>query len=198
MKKLIALTLALVMALSLAACGAADETGTTTGANNETETTVASEVEVNSALEVLEKVWALYAEDQKFYAMGGDYNAPVDNAPGSVELSNTDFLTYNLLVPEAEQAGLVEAASLIHAMNANTFTCGAYVVGDAEAFASAMQTAIQGNQWMCGFPETLYIVNVGGYVVVAFGVNDAMTPFQTNLTTAFPGATELVNEPIAG
>ena len=195
MKKLIALLLVAVMAMGMVACGAAEEGTPTTTAGAADDTTAAA-VGANSALEVLEKVWALYGEDEAFFAMGGDFNAPVDNAPGSVDLTNADFLTYNLLIPAEQQSGLVEAASLIHGMNPNTFTCGAYVVSDVEGFVAAMQTAIQGNQWMCGFPETLYAVNVGGYVVVAFGVNDAITPFQTHLAEAFPNATELVNEPI--
>ena len=191
MKKITAMLLVLVMALSLAACNTTPNNPETT-----TEPTVAGPA---SALEVLQNIWGLYTDENKFFAMGGDFNAPVDGAPGAVDLTNADFLTYNLLVPAAEQANVTEAASLIHGMNANSFTCGAYKVADPAAFATAMQTAIQGNMWMCGFPETLVVASFGGgYVLVAFGVNDAMTPFLTNLQTAYPAAELLVNEPIAG
>ena len=190
MKKITALLLVLVMALSLAACN-----GTANTPANTTEATVAGPA---SALEVLETIWALYTDDNKFFAMGGDYEAPVDGAPGAVNLAVKDFLTYSLLVPEAELAGVTEAASLMHAMNANSFTCGAYKVADVAAFAAAMETAVMGNQWMCGFPETLVIASFGGgYVLVAFGVNDAMNPFLTNLQAAYPAAELLVNKPIA-
>ena len=188
MKKITALLLVLVMALSLAACN------TNTPATT-TEPTVAGPA---SALEVLENIWAQYAEDDKFFAMGGDYEAPVDNAPGAVNLAVADFLTYSLLIPEAELAGVTEAASLMHAMNANTFTCGAYKVADVAAFAAAMETAVMGNQWMCGFPETLIVASFGGnYVLVAFGINDAIDPFLANLQAAYPAAELLVNKPIA-
>ena len=189
MKKFTAMLLVLVMALSLAACNGGNTTPETT-----TEPVVAGPA---SALEVLQNIWALYADDQKFFAMGGDFNNPVDGAPGAVDVTVVDFLTYNLLIPEAEQANVTEAASLIHAMNANTFTCGAYKVADVAAFAEAMKEAILNNQWMCGFPERLLVVNVGGVVVVAFGVNDAMTPFQTHLAEAYAGAETLIDEPIA-
>ena len=191
MKKFTAMLLVLVMALSLAACNSGNTTPETT-----TEPVVAGPA---SALEVLQNIWALYADDQKFFAMGGDFNNPVDGAPGAVDVTVVDFLTYNLLIPEAEQANVTEAASLIHAMNANTFTCGAYKVADPAAFATAMQAAVQGNQWMCGFPEKLVVASFGGgYVLVAFGVNDAMTPFMTNLKAAYPAAELLVDEAIGG
>ncbi len=192
MKKIIALLLVAVMALGLVACG------TTNTDEGNKETTGAKVEAPASALEVLENIWALYGEDEKFFAMGGfkldteGVPVTVDGAPGVVE--DNDYLNYTLLVP-AEQT-VTEAASLMHAMNANTFTCGAYKVADVQAFASAMQTAIQGNQWMCGFPERLLIANVGGIVVVAFGHTDAMTPFQTHLEAAYAGAELLVNEAI--
>lgn len=198
MKKIIAMLLVAVMALGMAACTSAGDNG-----ESKQETTTAPQEEAPaSALEVLEKVWALYEDDQKFFAMGGyavdaeGIPSSVDGAPGAVE--DADFMTYSLLVPEAEQAGVTEAASLMHAMNANTFTCGAYKVADVDGFTAAMQTAIQSNQWMCGFPETLLIANVGGFVVVAFGNGEVMSCFQTNLTAAYAGAQILVNEAITG
>ena len=35
------------------------------------------------------------------------------------------------------------------------------------------------------------------YILVAFGINDAMTPFAANLAEAWPNAVTLYNEPIA-
>ena len=192
MKKIIALLLALVMTASMAACAPAANTGETTTAPVETTTEPA--VTIASALEILETVWGQFGDDEKFFVMGGDFDNMVDGAPGKA--SNTDFLTGNLIVPADQTANITDAASLIHAMNANTFTCAAYAVADANAFATAMQTAIQGNQWMCGFPEKLVIAEVGGYVVVMFGHSDAVTPFQTKLTAAYPTTNVLVDEAI--
>ena len=190
MKKLIALLLVAVMALSLAACGEEEKTTPTT--------TEAAPVAAPAPLDVLTAAWNGLAEENKFFAMGGDFNAPVDNAPGTV--TDKDYITGSLLVPEAEQANIAEISNLVHAMNANTFTCGAYKLADgadASAFVTAMQTAIKGNQWMCGFPETLLIASVDGTIVVIFGHGDAVTPFKTALTTAYPTTQILVEEPLA-
>lgn len=194
MKKIISLILAGVMMLGLAACG------------NEkpAETTAPTEVQVpeTSALEILENVWAKYAEDEKFAVIGGNMESPVDNAPGNYDMAYAEGLTWNLLVPEAELAKVDQAATMIHMMNANTFTCGVVHLTegtDVAAFASAMRDAIQGNMWMCGFPETLLVAAVyGEYVVIAFGVNDAMNPFMTHFAEAYAGAETLYNEAIAG
>ena len=211
MKKIIAMLLFAVMAVSMAACGTAEAEPTTTAPAETTVDTTPAQTEGtepvettpvvadNAASAVLNAAWALYTEDQKFFAMGGDYNAPVDGAAGPVTAQ--DHMTASLIVPEDQLANIAEAGALMHAMNANTFTGAAYKLvdgADAAAFATAMQTAIQGNQWMCGFPEMLLIANVDGIIVVAFGHGDAMTPFQTNLTAAYANAEILVNEAIGG
>jgi len=193
MKKIFALLLAVVMVMSMSAC----EFDLFGGSDADTETTTEPAAPIAaSALEILETVWGQADYTDKPMAMGGDFENLVDNAPGKVNVASTDFLTFNLIVPADQTANITDAASVIHAMNANTFTCGAYAVADAQAFATAMQTAIQGNQWMCGFPEKLLIAEVGGYVVVVFGHGDAVTPFQTALTTAYPTTQILVNEAI--
>lgn len=193
MKKLIALLLALTMVTAMAACTPANNDETTT---TPVETTTEPAPVAASALEILETVWAQFGDDEKFFVMGGDFEAMVDGAPGKVNVAGTDFLTGNLIVPADQTANITDAASMIHGMNANTFTCAAYAVADANAFATAMQTAIQGNQWICGFPEKLVIAEVGGYVVVMFGHGDAVTPFQTKLTAAYPTTNVLVDEAI--
>jgi hypothetical protein len=51
---------------------------------------------------------------------------------------------------------------------------------------------------MCGFPETELIAVVGGeYVLIAFGVNDAMTPFQNHFAAAYPDAEIVYNDALA-
>lgn len=150
-----------------------------------------------SAVEALTSVWDQFAEEEKFWVVGGGYNNPVDNAPGAVELTDTDYLTFSLLIPEAELANITEAASMMHAMNGNNFTCGVYKVADVNTFANAMQEALANHQWVCGMPEQLKIVDLGGgYVLVAFGIGDAMTPFFQNLATVHPQANTLVDEPV--
>ena len=196
MKKIISLVLVAVMALSLVACG------TKTPAETTPATTEAPAVTVESALAVLENIWALYGEDEKFAVIGGNMESPVDGAPGNYDMAYAENLTWNLLIPEDQIANIDQAATMIHMMNANTFTSGVVhlVEGtDAAAFAQVMRDAIQGNMWMCGFPETLTVAVIGGeYVLIAFGVNDAMNPFMTHFGEAFANAEILFNEAIAG
>lgn len=185
MKKILAFVLAMIMVLSFAACG---NNASSEGENEN------SEVTVGSALEILETVWGEFAEEEKFFAMGGDYDNMVDNAPGAV--TNADFLAGVLLVPAGTET--LEAAALVHGMNLNSFTAGAFKVADAAAFAETMHEAIASNQWMCGFPDKMVIVTFGNeYVVAAFGVNDAINPFEAKLTAAYPEATVVYSEAIA-
>ena len=192
MKRVIAMLLALACVMGLVACGNNAQGGETT-------TTPAAQDQVASALEILETVWGSYADDEKFFAMGGDMNNMVDNAPGAYSLED-EGLTATLLVPADQIANLDEAASLVHGMMLNNFTCGAYhVTGDVNAFAEAMYTAISTNPWICGQPEKLIVAIVGGeYVVAMFGINDAINPFEAKLTEAYPNTNFVYNEAIAG
>jgi len=189
MKKMTALALTLVLMLTLfAGCGKA--------APAETEAPVAMP---GSALEILETVWASYADDEKFPIIGGNIEANIMDAPGSYDLTYAENMTWNLLVPADKIENVSEAASMIHMMNANTFTCGVFKINSISAadFGEAMKNAVLTNQWMCGFPETLLIRNFSdAYVLVAFGVNDAMTPFEKHLSEAYPGMETIANEPI--
>jgi len=192
MKKLIAMLLALTCVFGLVACGG--------NANNENDTPETDPVvKPASALEILEKTWAAVAEDSKFFAMGGDFENMVDNAPGAYSLTD-EGLTATLLVPADQVANIDEAASLVHGMMLNNFTFGAYhVTGDVNAFVEAMHTAIANNPWMCGMPEKLIIAVVGGeYVIAGFGINDAVSPFEAAFTATYPDAEMKYNEAIAG
>ena len=183
MKKILALILAMIMVLSFAACG-----------STATEETTETEVTVGSALEILETVWGEFGEDEKFFTMGGDYDNMVDGAPGTV--TNADYIAGVLLVPAGTE--VLEAAGLVHGMNLNSFTAGAFKVADAAAFAETMHEAIASNQWMCGFPDKMVIATIGGeYVVAAFGVNDAINPFEEKLAAAYPAAEIVYSEAIA-
>lgn len=189
MKKFTAIALVLAMMLTmLAGCGKAEPA--------QTEAPVAMP---GSALEILETVWASYADDEKFPIIGGNIEANIMDAPGNYDLTYAENMTYNLLVPADKIANVSEAASMIHMMNANTFTCGVFKINSISAadFGAAMKDAVLNNQWMCGFPETLLIRNFSdAYVLVAFGVNDAMTPFEKHLSEVYPGMETITNEPI--
>lgn len=220
MKKILALILAGVMLLSFAACGGNDvsEETTTQGteqttepvAEDTTEATVEESTEApassdsgNTATDaagLLNKVWAKFADDEKFFAMGGHFSSPVDGAAGKYDITMVEDLDGSLGLPQANAAQIDDAASLMHAMNANTFTGAAYHLTagtDAAAFASAIESHLATRQWMCGIPETLLIVAVDGYVVTAFGANDIVSNFKTKLAGEFASAQVLVEKPNA-
>lgn len=192
MKKFFAVLLSALMLFSLAACGNDDITTSGTDAD--------ALAGVKESLDILDTVWATYGDDEKFYAMGGDYSSFVENGPGKCNVSSVDNYA-GLLVFPAESAELIDdAASLIHSMNANTFTGAVYHVADTantEAFIEALRTNIQGNHWMCGFPEKLVISVLGdSYVVAAFGDGSTVDLFQQKLSSCYETINTVCNEPI--
>ena len=199
MKKLIALILAGLMIFTLAACGtpADNEPDETKGNETKAEETKneAPKLEgVAAPVDILTAIWATYNEEtEKFFSYGGDFEHMVDNAPGAFDLTNKDTVVAQLVCPESAQAMIDGAASLIHGMNANTFTSAAYHIkggSDAAAFLAEMKTAIQGNHWMCGFPEKVLTAKVSDdYVVVAFGNGEAIEIFKGKLTAIYSSAT---------
>jgi len=187
MKKILAVILAAMMLLACAACGEKDTPVVLEG--------------VNEANDILSTVWATYGEEEKFFAMGGDYTNIVDGAPGKCDISSVDNYA-GLLVFPADNASMIDdAASIIHAMNANTFTGAAYHVADAantDALVEAIKTNIMNNQWMCGFPEKLVIATLGeDYIVVAFGAADIVDNFQGKLVSCYAVTNVVCNEAIA-
>lgn len=187
MKKVFCMMLAAAMLLSLAACGKKDD-------NKGGDNTIAD----SNAL--LTTVWDKLPDDDKFPAAGGDFDHSVDDAPGSFDVSDTENLDYMLALPE-DCAGLIDdAASLIHMMNANTFTCGAFRVknqDDVSKVADGLHESIQSKQWMCGFPDKMVILTLDNYVVSMFGAEDLVNPFCDMLKSCYSAAEVVYDEPIA-
>ena len=183
MKKLTALVLAAVLALSLAACGKDD-------------TSDGGPVKPTSALDVLETVWNTYGEDEKFPAVGGAFS-DVDvkeDAPGAYDL--TDRAEADRVLGLPETALVDQAASLVHMMNQNTFTAAAYhATDDPDALAQQLRDNIQQRQWMCGFPDKLAVAVVGDYVTAVYGAEDLVDGFMNHLTGIY-GVTAVYDEAI--
>ena len=198
MKKYIALLLAFATLLTLAACGRKN-----TNSGDTTNTTGAPMVLPENALALMNTVWAGYGENDKFPAMGGNYdedeskNNVVDNAPGKYDLAN-DGMTATLMVPADRLAEITDAASLMHGMMANNFTWGTYQLKDgvdAKAFGDAMYKSITEQRFLCGAPEAIFVATVGDqYVLAAFGLKDLMDVLQSKVTAAYPGAKVLYSE----
>lgn len=185
-----ALLLALAMALSLAACGAAEAPKT-------------EEPQIADALALLNTVWESYAEEERFPAAGGDF-ANEENSnmagPGKFGLEDRQSLDSVLALPESAADMVDGAASLMHMMNANTFTCGAFHIkegADAQALADALKENIAGRQWICGFPDKLIILKVSDYIVSAFGNEEIIQSFKEKTEAAYPTAELLYEEAIA-
>lgn len=199
MKKLIALILAGLMIFTLAACGTKDNNDPAETKGDETKAeenkNEAPKLEgVEAPADILAAIWATYnPETEKFFAMGGDFENIVNDGPGAFNLSNKDAAASQLVCPESAQAMVDAAASLLHAMNANTFTGAAYHIkdgSDAAAFLTEMKNAIKGNQWICGFPEKVLTAKItDDYVVVAFGNGEIIETFKGKLTGVYSFAT---------
>lgn len=154
---------------------------------------------VDDALTILNAIWNTYSDEEKFPAAGGDSEHAVDGAPGSFDASNADNLSYQLTFP-ADDASLIDsAASLVHMMNLNTFTCGAFHVADANnvaRLADDLRTTIQAKRWMCGFPDKLVIVTVGQSVLSVYGSEELVNTFRDKLLASYPTAAAVYDEAI--
>lgn len=202
MKKALSIVLAVLLilfVLSLSACGGKETpagAGDSSGGQN-------SEPVAESALELLTKVWDGYGEDDKFPAIGGDLSEEhvTDGAPGVFGVDDADMLDATLGFPAASAGEIDDAASLMHMMNGNTFTCGAFRTGDggiAADLAALIKDNVMHRQWMCGFPEKLVIVTVDNYVVSCFGAGDLVDGFKTRLTAVYAPAEVYCDEPVMG
>ena len=225
MKKRFSLLLIVcLLAASLASCGnkntetdttpsdntgVTDTTDTDNNASDTTDTVPNEDTETDSdgdsngesdANALLTTVWGSYTEDEKFSVAGGDYNHPVEDAPGAFDITDTASLSSMLVLPESAAADIDDAASLIHMMNANTFTCGAFHVTDSEkvsTVADALRDAISSRHWMCGFPDKFVIITYGQYVVSVFGDEELVNTFRDKFTAAYADAAIAYEEAIS-
>lgn len=194
MKKILALLLAAVMVLSLAACtDKGSEGGATSPSGAQTN-------QPKSALEILEKVWSKYSTDEKFPATGGSEKHMKEDKPGKFDVSDAEALDFELGFPKAQASEIDDAASLMHMLNQNNFSCGVYHVkdsGNAEALAGKIKENILARQWLCGIPEKLVILTVGDYIVSVFGAGELTDTFVAKLSAEYSSAKQLFDVPIA-
>lgn len=194
MKKILALLLAAVMVLSLAACtDKGSEGGATSPSGAQTN-------QPKSALEILEKVWSKYSADEKFPATGGSEKHMKEDMPGKFDVSDAEALDFELGFPKANASEIDDAASLMHMLNQNNFSCGVYRVkdsGNVEALAGKIKENILARQWLCGFPEKLVILTIGDYIVSVFGAGELTDTFIAKLSAEYSSAKQLFDVPVA-
>lgn len=190
MKRTIALVLCGLLMIGLIGCGKKAETPG--------DATTTAEVEATDATDLLTQVWNSYADADKFPVGGGDFDNIVMDAPGKFDVSKAEELDSTLGLPQSSAALIDDAASMMHMMNANTFTGGVYHVADAanqDAVVDSLKDNIMNRQWICGFPDTLIVAKVGGeYVVSAFGNAEIIETFKTNLKATFEMTDVVVEE----
>lgn len=185
MKKIASFLLVVLLALSIVSCS---NTGNETPA-----------ITSRDPLEVLEKAWENYPGD-KFAAAGGDFaeeNQKMD-APGKYGL-DADAMNASFGFPADSIDKIDSAASLMHMMNANTFSCLAVHlkdVADADTVASAIKDNVMNRRWMCGFPDKLVILRVDDCIISMFGHEDLINSFKSAVTAAYDTAVVVCDEPI--
>lgn len=147
--------------------------------------------QAETALEVLEDVWGAYQEEEKFPAAGGGSEQMAMNAPGVIDVTNGEDVGSIPILPSESDTMFEDGASILHMMNANTFTGSAFRLVDAkkmEDLAQQIKENCLSYQWMCGFPEQLLISNVSGdYIVIAYGNADLIETWKTHLTEVTGG-----------
>ena len=202
MIKKISLLLCTILMVSMLGCGSEEnavEEGAVTATEEAKESTQeAPAVEIADSLEILTSVWGTYDEADKFAIGGGDSENMTMDTAGAFDVEKIEELDSMLGVP-ADAAGMIsEAASMMHMMNANTFTSGAYHLTDTankQEFADLLKDNIMNRQWMCGFPDTLLIVSIGDeYMVSAFGEAQIMENFKTKLLAQYEVAEVIYEE----
>ena len=195
MKKLLTLFLALTMVLSLAACGGKTNSASPSDLPTEPAAPVAAD-----ALELMQAVWALYGENEKFPIIGGDLQHASEDGPDSYSVEDSDMLDADFALPASAADKVDDAASLRHMMNANTFTGVAFHIksaADALNVANALEESVQNREWLCGFPDRLVIILVSDYVISAFGNEDLVGSFRAKALAAWETATVAYDEPVA-
>lgn len=182
MKKFIILLLSIFLAMSLAACGNKTDSRDSSG-----------KTEIKDAKELLTTVWNSYEEDEKFAIAGGDMTEEnmTEDAPGTFGITDADELDRMLGFPAADAEKIDNAASIMHMMNANTFTCGAYHLknaDDVKSVAADIKENVMNRQWMCGFPDKLVVISVDDYLVSVFGDEELVNTFKDKLTQTYENA----------
>ena len=220
MKRIIALTLALMMlTMSFVACNKTETPAETTESveNNQTEAPVVEETEAAvelpyaNALELLNIIFNGYnataTEDTMLYVAGGNINnfdtCSMEGPAAFVALADEDY-DQNLGIPASEVAKIESAASMFNMMNTNVFNSFAvqFKAGtDVDASIEAIKANILSRQWICGSPEKLVIVKMpGDCIVVVWGAvqfGGIVDPYAASIPALVEGTTTVVEHNFA-
>lgn len=222
MKKIIALTLALLMlTMSFVACNKTEPETTTEPTVEDTkapETTVEETTEAvvelpyKSAIELLNIIFNGYnaaqaTDDTKLWVGGGNINnfdtVNPEGPAAFVALADEDY-DQNLAIPASEVAKIESAASMFNLMNTNNFNCFTvqFKAGtDVDATIEVIKANILARRWICGAPEKLVITKMpGDCILVVWGAvsfGGIVDPFAASIPTLVEGATVAVEHTFA-
>ena len=214
MKKVTAILLASVMMLSLmAGCAVApvettdptqETTAPTQAPTQPTEATTEPTQPVtgtaeSSSARLLAKIWTQYGEDERFATYGGTVEHSVSDAPGDLDMANTEEVITKYLLPADQLSNVENGGSLVHLMNSNIFTAAAFKLKDgtdSRAVAKALRDNIQKAQWICGQPEHLLVADAEGHIVMAFAAKENLDNFRQKMTAAYPSANIIYDEAV--
>lgn len=192
MKKITILFFAVIMSFTLSGCGNRQDTPE--------ESQESGESAYAESLDVLNEIMKVYAEEELFAIYGGDQENAVMDAPGKFDISKTEELDITLGLPGELAGEIDDAASMVHMMNANTFTGAVYHLKDGTdigTFADSVKANILAKQWICGQPDTLIIIDVdGSYILTAYGADELIEIFKNNALLALSGSQVITEEPI--
>lgn len=152
-----------------------------------------------TAARLLNTIWTQYAQEDRFASYGGTVENSVADAPGDLDMQNTEELTSKYLLPQSVLEQVENGASLVHLMNNNIFTAAAFSLKegtDMKAPAKALRDNLQKTQWICGQPDRLLIAEVDGHLLMAFAQKEAMDTFRQNLQAAYQNVSILYDEAV--
>ena len=153
----------------------------------------------STAAQILSKIWMGYGENERFAAYGGTVEHSVSDAPGDLDMTNTEEIVNKYLLPQEQLANVESGASLVHLMNSNIFTAAAFKMkdgADVRTAAKALRDNIQKTQWICGQPDHMLVAEVEGQLLMAFAAKENLDTFRQKLSTAYSGATIIYDEAV--
>ncbi|MBR5230533.1 MAG: hypothetical protein IKW01_06690 [Firmicutes bacterium] len=151
----------------------------------------------SNAVDLLKNVWSTYKESEMFPAGYMDEEGNMIDGPAKLSTADGEVLDSLLGVPADKAGSIGNASIMMHMMNANTFTGGAFKTSDAKGLSNAIKENLVNRQWMCGFPDTLVTIQVGDYLVSAFGNAELIETFKNKVTKTYSNAKVLCEEPLA-
>lgn len=204
MKKITAILLALTTLLAMlafAGCGNSDGNADTTPSDEDTTPVTEATPAITSALDFYTKVWASFADDDKFPTVGGDMDNSTEDAPGQFTLNDDNAETFKYLLHVTDELYDMldtDVVTMQHMMNTNTFSSAVAKLKDptqASAFAESYKDALQAQHWMCGFPDLMVVISVGDYLVMAYGSEMNVNNLIAACEAVEPSSIVLVNAP---